>query len=312
MTGAALFAQGSVACIGAFDGLHQGHRALLQHTVARARALGVPAVALAFEPLPREFFLKNDPPARLTLIRNRVLTLHELGIQSVGLLRFDARMAAMPAPDFVRQTLVKRLAIREVWIGPDFHFGYQRGGHLALLQTMGAELGFVAGEIAPVYCPDGQRISSTRLRTLLRLGEFDQAKALLGQPYRIAGRVVHGRKLGRTLGFPTANIRFPKTPPLSGIYATWVHRMGHQPWPAVSSFGTRPTVEGIEPLLEAHLFDFNGDLYGQHIEVEFIAKLRDEARFDSLPALVQQMQIDASKARALLHDKQPITDLLAR
>jgi len=308
MTGAALFAQGSVACIGAFDGLHQGHRALLQHTVARARALGVLAVALAFEPLPREFFLKNNPPARLTLIRNRVLTLHELGIESVGLLRFDARMAATPAADFVRQTLVQRLAIREVWIGPGFHFGHQRGGHLALLQTMGAELGFVAGEIAPVYCPDGQRISSTRIRTLLRLGEFDQASALLGQPYRIAGRVVHGRKLGRTLGFPTANIRFPKTPPLSGIYATWVHGLGRQPWPAVSSFGTRPTVEGVEPLLEAHLFDFNGDLYGQHIEVEFVAKLRDEARFDSLPALVQQMQIDASKARALLHDKQPIID----
>jgi len=311
MTGPALFPQGTVACIGAFDGLHQGHRALLQHTVARARALNVPAVALAFEPLPREFFLKNNPPPRLTLVRNRVLALSQLGIEAIGLLRFNARMAATPAPDFVRQMLVQRLGIHEVWIGPDFHFGYQRSGNLALLQTMGAELGFVAGEIAPVQCGAAQRVSSTRIRTLLRLGEFAQAAELLGQAYRISGRVVHGRELGRTLGFPTANIRFPKTPALSGIYATWVHGVTAQPWPAVSSFGTRPTVEGIEPLLEAHLFDFNGDLYGQHIEVEFVAKLRDEVRFDSLPALVQQMQLDAQQARKQLNNAAPITDLLA-
>jgi len=311
MTGTALFAQGSVACIGAFDGLHQGHRALLQHTVIRARALGVPAVALAFEPLPREFFLKTNPPPRLTLVRNQVMGLRELGITSVGLLRFDAQMAATSAPDFVRQTLVQRLGIREVWIGPGFHFGYQRAGHLALLQDMGKELGFFAGEITPVHCRDGQRVSSTRIRTLLRLGDFEQAAELLGQRYSIAGRVVRGKALGRTLGFPTANLRFPKMPPLSGIYATKVHGVGQQPWPAVSSFGTRPTVDGIEPLLEAHLFDFNGDLYGKHIEVEFIAKLRDEERFDNLDVLVQQMQIDAEKARALLNCTHPITDLLA-
>jgi len=311
MTGTALFAQGSVACIGAFDGLHQGHRALLQHTVNRARALGLPAVALAFEPLPREFFLKNNPPPRLTLMRSRVLALHKLGINRIGLLRFNAAMAAIPAPDFVQHTLVQRLRVHEVWIGPDFHFGTQRGGNLALLQTMGAELGFVAGEIAPALCNAGQRISSTRIRTLLRSGQFTQAAELLGQPYCIGGRVVQGRQLGRTLGFPTANIRFPKTPALSGIYATWVHGVTPHPWPAVSSFGTRPTVEGVEPLLEAHLFDFNGDLYGQHIEVEFVAKLRDEVRFDSLPALVQQMQHDAQQARQRLNCATPMTDLSA-
>ena len=149
--GGVLFPQGSVVCIGAFDGLHLGHRALVRHAVARARALGVPAVALAFEPLPREFFAKDNPPPRLMLARDKVASLRELGVDSVGLLRFDAKMAATPAEDFVRQLLVRRLGVREAWIGPQFHFGNRRGGDLALLQAMGSELGFVAGEIAPVH-----------------------------------------------------------------------------------------------------------------------------------------------------------------
>ncbi|MQP76821.1 bifunctional riboflavin kinase/FAD synthetase [Stenotrophomonas sp. MYb238] len=302
--GGVLFPQGSVACIGAFDGLHRGHRALVRHAVERARALGVPAVALAFEPLPREFFARDNPPPRLMLARDKVATLRGLGIDSVGLLRFDAKMAATSAEDFVRGLLVRRLGAREVWIGPKFHFGNRRGGDLALLQAMGAELGFAAGEIAPVHL-GGERISSTRIRELLVAGEFAHAADLLGRPYTIGGRVVRGQQLGRTLGFPTANLRFPRTPALSGIYATWVHgvfgdsgRSG--PWPSVSSFGTRPTVQGVEPLLEAHLFDFQGDLYGRHIEVEFVAKLRDEEKFNDLPALTEQMHRDARQARHIL------------
>ncbi|MCL7713442.1 bifunctional riboflavin kinase/FAD synthetase [Stenotrophomonas sp. CPCC 101365] len=299
--GGVLFPQGSVVCIGAFDGLHRGHRTLVRHAVARARAVGVPAVALAFEPLPREFFARGAPPPRLMLARDKVASLRGLGIDSVGLLRFDAKMAAITAADFVRDMLVRRLGVREVWIGPGFHFGNRRGGDLALLQAMGAELGFGAGEIAPVHL-DGERISSTRIRELLVAGEFAHAGELLGRPYAIGGRVVRGRQLGRTLGFPTANLRFPKTPALSGIYATRVHGVAEQPWPSVSSFGTRPTVQGVEPLLEAHLFDFQGDLYGRHIEVEFVAKLRDEEKFDSLDALTEQMQRDAQQARRILGD----------
>ena len=296
-----MFPHGSVVCIGAFDGLHLGHRALVRHAVARARALGVAAVAVAFEPLPREYFAQGEPPPRLTLARDKVAMLNELGVDAVGLLRFDARMAAMQPEDFVQQLLVQRLSAREVWIGPAFCFGNRRRGDLALLQAMGAEQGFTAGEIDPVDL-HGERISSTRIRQLLREGNFTHANDLLGRPYSIGGRVVRGRQLGRTLGFPTANLRFPKTPALSGIYATWVHGVFDQPWPSVSSFGTRPTVDGVEPLLEAHLFDFQGDLYGRHIEVEFVAKLRDEEKFHDLAALTDQMHRVAEQARHILSE----------
>ena len=297
--GGLLCPQGSVVCIGAFDGLHLGHRALAGRACQRARALGVQAVALSFEPLPREFFARDTPPPRLTLPRDRIQALLGLGIDRLGLLRFNAALAAMPAEAFVRRVLAGRLGAREVWIGPEFRFGNRRGGDLALLQDMGQALGFAAGEIEPVHV-HGERVSSTRIREALRAGDFDKAAALLGRPYAIGGRVVRGRQLGRTLGYPTANLRFPKTPALSGIYATWVHGAGPRPLPSVSSFGTRPTVEGVEPLLEAHLFDFSGDLYGRHLQVEFVAKLRDEEKFADLESLTVQMHRDAAQARSLL------------
>ncbi|RYZ74179.1 MAG: bifunctional riboflavin kinase/FAD synthetase [Lysobacteraceae bacterium] len=300
--GGALFPQGSVVCIGAFDGLHLGHRALVRHAVARARDLSLPAVALSFEPLPREYFSRELPPPRLTLARGKYQGLRALGVDGVGLLRFNDFLSAMSAEEFVRRLLVGRLHAREVWIGPEFRFGHRRGGDLALLRELGAGSGFVAGEIEPVQC-QGERVSSTRIREALRSGDFTDAARLLGRPYSIAGRVVRGKQLGRTLGFPTANLRFPKTPALSGIYATWVHGVGERPRASVSSFGTRPTVDGIEPLLEAHLFDFDGDLYGRHIEVEFVAKLRDELKFPDLPSLTEQMQRDAETARRLLSEQ---------
>ena len=301
--GGLLSPHGSVVCIGAFDGLHSGHRALVRHAVARARALGVECVVVTFEPLPREFFSKDHPPPRLTLARAKVEGLLELGADRVGLLRFDAKLSAMSAEDFVRTLLVGRLAAREVWIGPEFRFGHRRGGDVALLQAMGSELGFSADAIAPVEV-HGERVSSTRIREALKSGDFTTTTRLLGRPYAIGGRVVRGKQLGRTLGFPTANLRFPKTPALSGIYATWVHGVGDTPWPSVSSFGTRPTVDGVEPLLEAHLFDFAGDLYGRHIEVEFVAKLRDELKFPDLPSLTEQMHRDADDARDILSEHQ--------
>jgi riboflavin kinase/FMN adenylyltransferase len=311
-----------VACIGAFDGLHLGHQALLGHAVARAHALGVTPVALSFEPLPREVFTRPVPP-RLMLPRQKIAALWDLGIDLVGLLRFDAAFAAMSAETFVRRVLVERLGVREVWVGPGFRFGSHRGGNLTTLQRLGDAIGFHAGEIDPVFA-GRERVSSTRLRELLQDGDFAAAATLLGRPYTIAGRVVRGARLGRKLGFPTANLRFPKVPPLSGIFAARVavrapHVQGGagaggdiavrapllQGAPAVVSFGTRPTVDGHEPLLEAHLFDFVGDLYGRCIEVEFVARLRDEERFDDLPALVEQMKEDAAQARAILGVGQP-------
>jgi riboflavin kinase/FMN adenylyltransferase len=291
---------GSVVCIGAFDGLHLGHQALVRRTLSRARELGVPAVALSFEPLPREFFAPGSPPPRLLLPRARFEGLLGLGVDQVGLLRFDRKLSSQTAEDFVRIVLKQRLDAREVWVGPEFRFGRGRAGDLALLRAMGAELGFAANEIGPVDV-DGERVSSTRIRAALQSGDFAGAARLLGRPYAIGGRVVRGRQLGRELGFPTANLRFAgKTPALSGIYATRVHGLGPEPRPSVSSLGTRPTVAGVEPLLEAHLFDFDGDLYGRHISVEFVAKLRDELKFHDLSALTEQMHRDADQARAIL------------
>lgn len=295
---------GSVVCIGAFDGLHRGHRALVGHAVARARALAVPAVALSFEPLPREFFAPDDPPARLSLPRGKFEGLRALGADVVGLLRFDAAMAAMPAAEFVGRLLVQRLQAREVWVGPDFRFGHRRGGDLALLQALGASSGFRADAIGPVG--EGERVSSTAIRAWLAAGDLEAAAGALGRRYAIASRVVRGRQLGRKLGYPTANLRLAgKRPALRGIYATWVHGIGAGPMASVSSLGTRPTVDGVEPLLEAHVFDFDGDLYGRRIEVEFVAKLRDEEKFDDLPSLVRQMDEDARQARRVLrHDRE--------
>ncbi|TDK28658.1 bifunctional riboflavin kinase/FAD synthetase [Luteimonas aestuarii] len=291
---------GSVVCIGAFDGLHLGHRALVRRAVARARESGVPAVALSFEPLPREFFAGGSPPPRLGLPRAKYEGLRELGIDIVGLLRFDATLSAMSAEAFVEALLVQRLHAREVWVGPAFRFGHRRAGDVAVLRAEGGRHGFTAHEIDPVLF-DGERVSSTRIRQALVAGDFAAASKLLGKPYAVSGRVVRGKQLGRTLGYPTANLRFgDKVPALRGIYATRVHGVGDTPWPSVSSFGTRPTVGGLEPLLEAHLFDFDGDLYGRRIEVEFVARLRDEEKFPDLPTLVAQMDRDAAQARRLL------------
>jgi riboflavin kinase / FMN adenylyltransferase len=301
--GGLLCPQGSVVCIGAFDGLHPGHRALVDRAIGRARALDVEAVALSFEPLPREFFARDGKPPRLLLPHAKYAALCALGCDRVGLLRFNRRLASMEATEFVEKVLVARLAAREVWVGPDFRFGRARGGDLELLQSLGAIHGFTAHTIEPVE-RHGERVSSSRVRAALAEGDLDAAAALLGKPYSISGRVVHGRQLGRELGYPTANLRLAgKVPALSGIYATWVHGVGDAPHASVSSLGTRPTVNGVEPLLEAHLFDFDGDLYGRRIEVEFVFKLRDELKFSSLDAMVAQIHRDASQARAILSER---------
>lgn len=296
--------QGSVVCIGAFDGLHRGHQALVGHARGRAAALGLPLVALSFEPLPREYFARGERPARLTLPRAKFEGLRAHGAELVGLLRFGPALSSMPAEEFAERILAGRLSAREVWVGPDFRYGRGRGGDIHSLRASGERLGFAAAEIAPVIV-DGERVSSSRLREQLAAGDLEGAAEGLGRRYAIDGKVVRGRQLGRRLGYPTANLRLMgKRTALTGIYATWVHGVGELPRASVSSLGTRPTVFGTEPLLEAHLFDFDGDLYGRRLRVEFVAKLRDEEKFDDLPALVRQMNLDAEQARKLLrHDR---------
>jgi riboflavin kinase/FMN adenylyltransferase len=311
VAGENLCPQGSVVCIGAFDGLHRGHQALVGHARARASALGLPLVALSFEPLPREYFARGEQPPRLTLPRAKFEGLRALGADPVGLLRFGAALSSMSAEDFVAKILVQRLSAREVWVGPDFRYGKGRAGHLHSLRVSGELFGFEAGEIAPVLL-DGERVSSSRLREQLAAGDLAGAALALGRRYAIDGKVVRGRQLGRRLGYPTANLRLMgKRPALSGIYATWVHGVGAEPRASVSSLGTRPTVYGTEPLLEAHLFDFDGDLYGRRLGVEFVAKLRDEEKFDDLPALVRQMNLDSELARKRLRQDQPSTRSVA-
>jgi len=292
--------RGSVVCIGAFDGLHLGHRYLMDEARHLADSANLDLVVVSFEPLPREFFGKANPPPRLIRARQKFRALRDAGADVVGLLRFNQALADTSAEDFIAELLVQRLNARRVLVGPDFFFGKSRRGDLGMLQQLGAAHSFEAQSVQP-QVRQGERISSSLIRADLQAGRLQEAALKLGGPYVIEGRVVRGKQLGRTLGYPTANIRLQgREPALMGIYATWIHGVGNVPIAGVSSLGTRPTVNGREPLLEAHLFDFDGDLYGKHLRVEFVCKLRDEEKFDDLAALVQQMDRDAAQAREVL------------
>lgn len=301
VAGPCLAPRGSVVAVGAFDGLHRGHQALLAEVRERAAALDCEPVVVSFEPLPRAYF-SNSPLPRLSSVREKLLGFHAAGITRALVLRFNADLAAMSAEDFVQAVLVERLAAREVWVGGDFRFGHRRSGDVAMLERLGASAGFCACTMAPVLL-DGQRVSATRVRELLAEGDFAAAAPLLGRPFVIEGRVEYGNQLGRTLGYPTANIHLrERVSPIRGIFAVRVG-LGESEcaWPGVASLGVRPTVNEVaEPLLEVHLFDFEGDLYGQRMAVEFVGKLRDEEKFDSLDALTAQMERDANAARAML------------
>lgn len=304
-SGPRLGARRSVVCIGAFDGVHLGHQRLLAQLRARADVLNADAVAVSFEPLPREFFQRGEPIRRLSSARQKFELLAAAGVDHVGLLRFNRALSQTSAEHFVQQLLVDRLQAVEVWIGPEFRFGHGRRGDLAMLQVLGTAHGFTAHAIDGTLW-HGERISSSRIRAALAEADLVSARQMLGRDFSIGGRVVHGLKLGRTLGYPTANLPLGKRlPPVHGIYAVRVSGAGLKDWPSVASLGTRPTIAGRELLLEAHLFDFNGDLYGQRLDIAFFGKLRDEERFDTLDALVVQMDIDAQQARLIL--KQPKT-----
>lgn len=297
--GSVLAPRGSVVAIGAFDGIHRGHQHLLARVRDRAAMLGLDSAVVSFEPLPRQFFQGREQVTRLSSPRERVREILAR-VDRVGLLRFDEKLAKTEAADFVAATLVGRLRAKEIWVGPGFRFGHARRGDLALLQSLGAVNGFSASEVDGIE-QGGARVSATRVRALLGESRFEEAAVLLGRPFAMGGHVVRGAQLGRTLGYPTANFRIPYgRAPVHGIFAVRVSGPQLDGWPAVASLGTRPTVAGTEPLLEAHLFDFDGDLYGRLLSVEFVAKLRDERHFASLDALVVQMADDAAAARDVL------------
>ncbi len=293
--------RGCVATIGNFDGVHVGHRAVFQRLSAEGRALGLPATVITFEPQPIEFFAPERAPARLTRLREKLDALQNCGIEQVALLPFGARLAAMGARDFVRELLVDGLGVRFLLVGDDFRFGHGREGDYALLEAMGQDQGFAVEDLNTVT-HGGERVSSTRIREALARGELGQARHLLGRPYRICGRIGHGDKRGRTIGYPTANINLHRrVSPLRGVYAVMVAGVADHPWPGVANIGTRPTVTGdFRCLLEVHLFDLSADLYGRHAQVEFRLKLRDEQRFESFSALKAQIDRDAAAARAFL------------
>lgn len=292
--------RGCVLTVGNYDGVHLGHQQMIVALTARASRLGVPATVLVFEPSSKEFIDPEGAPPRLTRWREKYLALAGLGVQRLVTLRFDDCMRAMTPCSFVDELIVARLGTRHMVVGDDFRYGSNAGGTIETLRAAGLAHGFGVEQIPP-FVFEGVRVSSTAVRERLEIGDFPGAARLLGRPYRMLGRVVHGRGLGRGLGFPTANLRLMRRkPPMWGILAVWAHGIDSHPLPAVASLGTRPTVDGIEPLLEVHVFDFSGDLYGRAIEVEFVAKLRDEVKFDSLDAMAVQMKADAARARDLL------------
>jgi riboflavin kinase/FMN adenylyltransferase len=292
--------RGSVVTIGNYDGVHRGHQHMLDALRRRATALAAPATVVTFEPTPREYFEGTTAPARLMRLREKLEVLPRYGVERVVVLRFDRTMQAMGADEFVDRLLVRGLGTRHLVVGHDFRFARRREGTVATLREAGGRHGFEVEEVER-FLVDGDRVSSSLAREALGRGDLDRAAMLLGRPYRMAGRVRRGRQLGRRLGFPTANLALHRAVvPLWGVFAVRVSGAGLERHPAVVSLGTRPTLEGTEPLLEVHLFDFDGELYGRYLDVDFVRRLRDERRFESLDALVDQMHRDAAEARSVL------------
>jgi riboflavin kinase/FMN adenylyltransferase len=292
--------RGCVATIGNFDGVHLGHQKVLEQVAHKAKALGLPTTVIIFEPQPREFFGGEQVPARLTRFDEKVRLLCQLGIDRVLCLPFNEAMRSMTAREFIDALLLEGLAVRHFVVGDDFRFGCDRTGDYAMLEQVGAEKGFTV-EHTVTHTVDDERVSSTRIRIALKNHDFEHAKALLGRTYRISGRVMHGQKLGRQLGVPTANVRMHRfAAPLNGVYAVKVYAAdGAYLGNGVCNIGIRPTVGGTRPVLEAHIFDFNGDLYGQLLSVEFVEFIREERKFSGLDELKATISNDIQTARTL-------------
>ena len=284
--------------IGNFDGVHLGHAAIARRLVETASSLALAPAILSFEPHPREFFSPASAPARLTTLREKLELLAALGIEQPIICPYNALFAALSAEEFVEQVLLRSLQVKHLIVGEDFRFGRGRRGDFALLRTLGERFGFVV-EAMPDVTVDGLRVSSSSVRQALADGDMSLAANLLGRPYMIDGKVAHGDKIGRQLGFATANIRIKHNPlPMTGVFAVEVAGLGESALQGVANLGIRPTLGGTRPLLEVHLFDFNRDIYGAHISVRFLRKLRNEQRFPNFDALKAQIAADAVAARA--------------
>ena len=287
--------------IGNFDGIHRGHQAMLERLVAESKRQGLVSCVLTFEPHPREFFSPRSAPTRLASLREKLELLAARGIERVHVERFTRSFAALEPEAFVERVLAKRLKARWLLIGEDFRFGAKRSGDLALLKSLAGRQGYEV-EVMPAVTRAGVRVSSSAVRAALASGDLALAETLLGRPYAISGRVVHGRKLGRALGFATANVQLKHNrPPLTGIYAVKVHGIGAVPRSGVASLGVRPTITASgRSVLEAHLFDFSDDLYAAHVRVEFLHKIRDEEKYSDLEALKAQIARDCEAAKTFL------------
>lgn len=297
---------GCVLTIGNFDGVHRGHKALLQQLKREGERLGLPVMVMIFEPQPLELFAADRAPARLTRLRDKARYLADAGVDYLLCVTFDSRFAANTAQVFVSQLLVEKLGVKFLMVGDDFRFGAGRTGDFSLLQKAGAEFGFDVIS-TDTFCEGGLRISSTAIRDALRQDDLTLAENLLGHPYSISGRVVHGDALGRTIGFPTANLPLKRlVAPVKGVYAVEVFGLGPTPFPGVANIGTRPTVAGVRQQLEVYLLDVTMDLYGRHIDVVLRAKVRNEQRFASLDALKQQIANDVVTTREYFGLKAPV------
>ncbi|MDO6563642.1 bifunctional riboflavin kinase/FAD synthetase [Amphritea sp. 1_MG-2023] len=288
--------KGCVATIGNFDGVHLGHQQVLTQVLRKGKELGLPAVVIIFEPQPREFFAGQHAPPRLTRFDEKVRLLQAEGVDRVLCLTFNERLRSMSADQFVDELLLKGLAVRHFVVGDDFRFGCDRSGDYNMLRQSGERYGFSVVN-TDTFDVAGERVSSTRVRHALQHNDLAQAQRLLGRPYSVTGRVMHGQELGRTIGVPTANVRMHRFhAPLKGVYAVTLtgKNLSAQ---GVANIGMRPTVNGKQPVLEAHLFDWQGDLYGQLLTVEFKAFIRSEQKFDGLKALKQQIDNDIQQVR---------------
>lgn len=295
------FSAGSVVTIGNFDGVHLGHQLVLDKVKRQAQDQGLPSVVIVFEPFPIEFFSPNNAPVRLMNLREKVRALESYGVDYLLCVNFNQTFAELGALDFVTGVLKNALNVRQLVIGDDFRFGHRRQGDFDFLVNWGRHAGCDV-QAMPTLSLDGVRISSTRVREVLAESDLRAAARLMGQAFRFEGRVIHGQKLGRTLGFPTLNLN-PKRlqMPVSGVFAVTVSGLTDQPWPGVANIGVRPTVQGQRPSIEVHLFDWNKMVYGAHVEVRLEAFIRPEIKFSGLPALQAQIVQDAEQARQLLN-----------
>lgn len=297
--------RGSVATIGSFDGLHLGHRAIIEQLLVQARAHQLASVVILFEPQPYEFFAGERAPARLMRLADKIRGLEALGVDRVLCIQFNRRFSQMTAEDFIQQVLVERLGIKSLVVGDDFRFGRDRAGDFAMLAREGERAGFAVFDTQTVAY-QGERISSTRIRAALEAEEFALAEALLGYPYTMRGKVVYGQQLGRTINVPTANVQLKRyRSPLNGVFAVLQRQLPGGVWrEGVANVGIRPTVGGAtKPILEVHLLDYSGDLYGQQVEVSFVKKLREERKFPDFNALKEQIYLDIAEAKCFFAEQ---------